>query len=253
MTREEAINEIKSWDFLEGKKIDVIHTLIPELKESEDERIKKTIRQLLETARDAHSNTSLAKPFIDALAWLEKQKEQKPVDYEAELKKCKDNPLYFYDKYVSIKQKSEWSDEDEKRLKQLIYDTEHIRAEYEKKKEKLGEDFNNSLIKDCDEQISWLKSLPGRFSLQPKAELTLLDENIIKAAVAFVEQNDHFNCWGGIDKHTVIKALRSLKPHWKPSDVQMKYLLMLVDYFESEGGTSNAKTLRELYENLKKL
>jgi len=35
--------------------------------------------------------------------------EQKPVDYEAELKKCKDNPLYFYDKYVSIKQKSaEW-------------------------------------------------------------------------------------------------------------------------------------------------
>lgn len=52
---------------------------------------------------------------------------------------------------------------------------------------------------------------------QPKAELTLLDENIIKAAVAFVEQNDHFNCWGGIDKHTVIKALRSLKPHWKQS------------------------------------
>ena len=31
--------------------------------------------------------------------------EQNPVDYEAELKKCKDNPLYFFDKYVSIKQK----------------------------------------------------------------------------------------------------------------------------------------------------
>ena len=40
---------------------------------------------------------------------------------------------------------------------------------------------------------------------------------------------------------------------WKPSETQMKYLLMLADYFESEGGTSNAKTLRELYENLKKL
>ena len=64
--------------------------------------------------------------------------------------------------------KQEWSEEDEKRLKQLIYDTEHIRAEYEKKKEKLGEDFNNSLIKDCDEQISWLKSL--RPSWKPSEE-----------------------------------------------------------------------------------
>ena len=50
--------------------------IFTELAESEDEKIKKTIRQLLETAMDAHSNTSLAKPFIDALAWLEKQKEQ---------------------------------------------------------------------------------------------------------------------------------------------------------------------------------
>ena len=79
MTREEAINEIKSWDFLEGKEIEAIQTLVPELAESEDERIIKTIRQLLETARDAHSNTSLAKPFVDALAWLEKQKEQKHI------------------------------------------------------------------------------------------------------------------------------------------------------------------------------
>lgn len=53
---------------------------------------------------------------------------------------------------------------------------------------------------------------------QPKAKLTRLDENIIKAAVAFVEQNDHFNCWGGIDKHTVIKALRSLKSHQKSAE-----------------------------------
>lgn len=50
-------------------------SVFPELTENEDEKVKKTIRQLLETAMDAHSNTSLAKPFIDALAWLEKQKE----------------------------------------------------------------------------------------------------------------------------------------------------------------------------------
>lgn len=58
---------------------DQIREIFPQLKESEDERIIKTIRQLLETARDAHSNTSLAKPFIDALAWIERQKEQQPA------------------------------------------------------------------------------------------------------------------------------------------------------------------------------
>lgn len=44
------------------------------------------------------------------LRWADEHpKEQKPIDYEVELKKCKDNPLYFYDKYVSIKQKpAEW-------------------------------------------------------------------------------------------------------------------------------------------------
>ena len=50
----------------------------------------------------------------------EKQKEQKSVDYEAELKKCKDNPLYLYDKYMSIKQKpAEWSEEDKKQIAQI--------------------------------------------------------------------------------------------------------------------------------------
>ena len=63
---------------------------------------------------------------------------------------------------------NEWSKEDEKRVKQLIYDTEAIRAGYEKRKESLGDDFNDELIKDCDEQINWLKSL--RPSWKPSEE-----------------------------------------------------------------------------------
>ena len=35
------------------------------------------------------------------------RKEQKTVDYDEELKKCKENPLYFYDKYVKIKLKEQ--------------------------------------------------------------------------------------------------------------------------------------------------
>ena len=73
MTREEAINEIKSWDFLEGKEIEVIHTLIPELKESEDERIRKWIKKEIEDKYVVEGivNNKLAD---EAFGWLEKQK-----------------------------------------------------------------------------------------------------------------------------------------------------------------------------------
>ena len=67
--------------------------------------------------------------------------------------------------------------------------------------------------------------------------------------------DDHYEFDGKEVSSTDVKAwlLKSLKPSWKPSEVQLKYLLMLADYFESEGGTSNAKTLREFHEQLKKL
>lgn len=74
MTREEAINEIKSWDFLEGKEIEAIHTLIPELRESEDERIRKELKEAFE-AYDIESKWN-GIPIRSIFAWLEKQKEQ---------------------------------------------------------------------------------------------------------------------------------------------------------------------------------
>ena len=61
--------------------------------------------------------------------WLEKKYEQKKIDYNEELKKCKDNPLYFFDKYVKVKlkeRKSAWSEKDEKNyqiLQNIICDS----------------------------------------------------------------------------------------------------------------------------------
>ena len=80
---------------------DIVTFIFPQLRESDDERIRKELVEAFE-AYDIESSWN-GIPVRSVLAWLEKQKEQKPVDYEAELKKCKDNPLYFYDKYVSIK------------------------------------------------------------------------------------------------------------------------------------------------------
>ena len=70
MTREEAIEEIKSWDFLEGKEIEAIHTLIPELCENEDERIRRVIVKYFE---ELHEQSWINLEIPDILAWLEKQ------------------------------------------------------------------------------------------------------------------------------------------------------------------------------------
>lgn len=162
--------------------VDEIEQIFPELAESEDERI---INQLITLVNSAGEVLLIPTNKEELITWLEKQKEQKPdddvlhktyqegfndglnyrlegtgvryvkeeqkpVDYEAELKKCKDNPLYFYDKYVSIKQKpAEWSEEDEDNLHRVIRVLEN----------------NDS---DWKELSGWLKSL--RPSWKPSEE-----------------------------------------------------------------------------------
>lgn len=108
---------------------------------------------------------------------------------------------------------------------------------------------NEEHKKHIQKGLDWLENRFKSLRPQPKAELTLLDENIIEAAVAFVEQNDHFNVWRGIDKHTVLKALRSLKPHWKPSEEQMRALQVVVD----EHWDVDGDALYSLYTDLKEL
>lgn len=83
MTKEEAINEIKSWDFLEGKEIEAIRTLIPELTESEDERIKKALIEVFKKKLErGYEWVEYGIPNRSVLDWLEKQKERKPLTTE---------------------------------------------------------------------------------------------------------------------------------------------------------------------------
>ena len=112
------------------------------------------------------------------------------------------------------KQKSaEWSEKDEKRLKQLIYDTEHIRAEYEKGNEKIGEEFNNALIEDCDEQIAWLKNLPSRFSLQQKQELSEEEIGHLYTLASYIKSKGYED--DGEFLEGVANKLKSLRPQPK--------------------------------------
>ena len=100
MTREEALKaarEIHGWLMTEWEK-EALETLIPELKESEDERIIKTLQEYVKSR-----NWNLGGPTQDeVLAWLEKQKE-KTVEIDEIIRKARsegrqeviDNPEYY--------------------------------------------------------------------------------------------------------------------------------------------------------------
>lgn len=155
-----------------------------------------------------------------------------------------DNWLESLPERFNLQPKPDWSEEDEKMIDTIV----SVLGQYIDYKAVSGTGSGYAKPR-YSKEIDWLKSLRP----QPKAELTLLDENIIKAAIAFVEQNDHFNYWGGIDKRTVLKALRSLRPFWKPSEEQMNALNFAITYFIHDTSYKNPTELRELYEQLKKL
>ena len=109
--------------------------------------------------------------------------------------------------------------------------------------------YDKTLPEDtCVKLRNFLKSLKDR--VQPKVELTQVDKIILEAAIAFVEHNNHFNCWRGVDKHTVLSALHSLRPQkqWKPSDEQMGVIEAVIN-----NRSFQRRHLDSLYEQLKKL
>lgn len=318
-----AIDVAADKDLVEG----VVKTIFPQLQESEDERIRKEIIHYILYKANGVSE----KQEHEWIAYLEKQKEQKPannnksemsdenghltgkilVEYgahakvrdgkrhcEMEWKEFQRLAHYFYELGKAEQKPVQTADEKEyiRIIKSLIADfirdkkPEDVAyyqkiydwldgisseqkpvpiscsqengtpAEWSEEDEAAYNAFIcevvNEKMNPTIEQVKWLRSIRDRLKslyIQPKQELTLLDENIINAAIAFVEQNDHFNCWGGIDKHTVITALRSLKSSWKPSEEQIYSLGTVIKGMGDVTVGSVGYNLKELYEQLKEL
>ena len=82
MTKEEAIKELRGFigQLTEGCQ-EVIKVLIPELGESEDERIRQSIVGTIKQCTDILDPKNQKR----MLAWLEKQKEQKPAEWSEDI------------------------------------------------------------------------------------------------------------------------------------------------------------------------
>ena len=91
--------------------------MFPELKESEDERIKKSLLYVIE-----HHPTLPTEEAEEYIAWLEKQGEQKPVEWSDEYKGLLEAQYQQgYEDGKKVHVNVEWSEEDRNKVADYLY------------------------------------------------------------------------------------------------------------------------------------
>ena len=163
MTREEAIKKIKkSWDFLGNDEKEILETLIPELQESEDEKIRKWIIDDIRynMNNEPLNNSEYKKKAEKAIAWLEKQGEQKPAKNIVEI--WKDMRLEVYQQASGNRHEANYSDDTTK-----MFSLNDIDEIFEKISEQKLADKDESIFNvgdwvtngsDCTFQIASIKN-----------------------------------------------------------------------------------------------
>jgi hypothetical protein len=202
MTREKAVEIVRNIYQTDAEK-EALAILVPELRESENERIIKTLQEYVK-----NRNWPLNGPTQDeVLAYLEKQKEQKPVERsleddhtigfvydllnEIEWKDnwamSKEECLRLLSNYIP-KKPVEWSDEDSDNLERvdnyLWMLDDYVGddcATPQGKADKIRENIQKVLS-------PWIKSLPERFNLQAKVELSEEDEKELDCIINVLDR-----------------------------------------------------------------
>ena len=254
MTKEEAIQAIKEkMDYYESDKRlrGAIETLIPELKENEDERIRKFICSIID---NLEPKDFVGVKKMNVLAWLEKQKEQPQEELVYRM-----NGLM--QEYIK---EGEDDAEKEHRLKcyQLFWDALEDADFFEQKKQKpsinidqlkslmlqylqeaANEKEDSNIEADTDK---WAKKILGYGFKQKPTEWSEEDEKIKDYIIHALTNNTHAKEQGPVLYAKEIDWLKSLRPQyhgdvtmteaykmgleagkassWKPSEEQMEAL-----------------------------
>jgi len=265
---DEAIKRAK--DMLSYKEVrrENMEYLFPELKESEDKRIRKALVDWF--SKNHASDDFYGIAWDRVVTWLEKQGEQKiviipkfRVGDTIKNKKTKDavkingvdlqNQAYYYqgwdgaatihsdfriseqDDWELVEQKPAWSEEDERVIHCLEYTVKHF---YE----------DEDTINWC---CNWLKSLKDR--VQPKQEWSEEDEKHLKGISLCLSSIDNLE-----DPETWINWFKNLKDRvqskpkqWKPTEMQLTCLEDAINAYHRDGHP--AKCLTSLLNDLKAL
>ena len=227
--------------------------LFPELADSEDERIRKEIVSLVLKILGQEKDSLSDKKYDSMLHWLERQKEQKPENYDHEMwKNCEanfeggkkeviDNP----EKYGLCK-KAEWSYPYGKNetVDQLIALAECLEMD--------GDcSFNGYKGKDCGK---FLRELARRESENKPAEWSEEDDRMFNLVVECIEREERDGTITRSEAKKIFSMLKSLRPRWKPSEEQMKALeAAILIYAHGLDNKEVADKLQSLFDDLEKL
>ena len=190
-----------------------IDEIFPELKESEDERIRKWLIEMVEELRKANpTNAEHNGNCSEAIAYLERQKEQKPVFKKG-------------DKVI-------WQDEEFN-----ILDVS-------------GDSYNvggYTLPFYRQNELSLIKHQPAEWSEEDEAAFGDLMWCIEQARKSAKDENDMGNIW--FAENWLNRRLKSLhpQPRWKPSEEQIDVLEHFI------GPSPYGVIIAELHDDLQKL
>ena len=208
--------------------------MFPKLKESEDEKIKKSLIRLVKAFYDCNFPTPEGFERKDILAWIEKQSEQKSA-WSEESSAFKDKLLELFQKFRYIKESAPTNgdiiDYVDAHIQELI-DTMQKPTEWDGEEEKMLNEMYEffdthkipSLKHNMDDYAKFIKSLKDK--VQPKQEWSEEDESHIRYLIECLE-----HCKKGVSltmttptAQEYIDWLKSLRPRstWKPSKEQMK-------------------------------
>lgn len=208
-----------------------------------------------------------------------KQKEQNSVDEQfppidgldaIKAKYYDDGFKNGFDEGVASVKPSEWSEEDKQNLSvclTYIKDTQlrdwlieafHRSSKWSAEDKSFYDSIMCEVIKEgmhlTPEQAKWFKSLPERFNLQPKQELS---EEETKDLVHILKVLDDCYVYGQhdlskTDYDNLTRTINSLKPSWKPSEHQMSILKAVKEYV-GKGSGYWGEGLGSLIDDLEKL
>ena len=262
MTREEAINLIKQvlpCLNIDEKIREGFVTLIPELRESEDERIMKELLNYHKQQYEKNYDQEIGLFHKDAIAYLEKQKEPKLLNNE----KYQTVPVEILNRlYASERELQEIKQKEQKPVNEPFDVERYDLTEFEKELVLLlrgARELNitdEEIIFNVKNQIApeLMESIKEE---QKSAEWSEEDKAIVGCIAVcldgqFVTEAARKQCLKWFNKHRRDFLNR---PSWKPSEEQMNgfHTILYQPQYISNSDDERLKQAESLYNDLKKL
>ena len=238
MVREQAIKILMGYSHTPQERA-ALEVLIPELAESEDEKIRKG---MIDEIKAILRGEDLGFPPQDVLesrlAYLEKQKEIPLMGG--------DTDTYFDDLRITTKPLTsrEWFNEGIKYTQKL--QKEQKPAEWEDYKDKVN-------IPYCSSEPEWSEENYDKISKQVYKAIrrALASLAVYAEDEALLDSKEETLSY--YSQQCAEKILKSLRPSWKPGEEQMAMLLSVINDPNNAGAESCQIALRKLYKKLKEL